>query len=63
MLKNNISVLLAAYNGEKFIEQQIQSVLDQTFKPSKILINIDQSEDKTVSIFEDFAKKILKFKF
>ena len=57
MLKNNISVLLAAYNGEKFIEQQIQSVLDQTFKPSKILINIDQSEDKTVSIFEDFAKK------
>ena len=40
-----------------FIEQQIQSVLDQTFKPSKILINIDQSEDKTVSIFEDFAKK------
>ena len=52
-----ISVLLAAYNGEMFIEQQIQSVLDQTFKPSKILINIDQSEDKTVSIFEDFAKK------
>ena len=57
MHKNKISVLLAAYNGEKFIEQQIQSVLDQTFKPSKILINIDQSEDKTVSIFEDFAKK------
>jgi rhamnosyltransferase len=50
-------VLLAAYNGEQFISQQLQTVLNQTNKPYKILINIDQSEDKTESIAQDFAKK------
>ena len=56
MQKNNISVLLAAYNGENFIGAQLQTILNQSYKPYKIFINIDQSEDKTVSIFEDFAK-------
>ena len=56
MPKNNISVLLAAYNGENFIGAQLQTILNQSYKPYKIFINIDQSEDKTVSIFEDFAK-------
>ena len=50
-------VLLAAYNGEQFISQQLQTVLNQTNKPCKILINIDQSDDKTESIVKDYAKK------
>jgi len=50
-------VLLAAYNGEQFINQQLQTVLNQTNKPYKILINIDQSDDKTESIVQGFAKK------
>ena len=50
-------VLLAAYNGEQFISQQLQTVLNQTNKPYKILINIDQSDDKTESIVQDYAKK------
>jgi len=48
--------LLAAYNGESFIIEQLQSILIQTFKPYKILINIDQSSDKTDSIVREFAK-------
>jgi len=55
--KYNISILLAAYNGEHFIGQQLQTILNQTYKPFKIKINIDQSEDKTVAIVEDYAKK------
>ena len=50
-------VLLAAYNGEQFMTQQLQTVLNQTYKPYKILINIDQSDDKTESIVQGFAKK------
>ena len=50
-------VLLAAYNGEQFMSQQLQTVLNQTYKPYKILINIDQSDDKTESIVQGFAKK------
>ena len=48
--------MLAAYNGESFIKEQLQSILIQTFKPYKILINIDQSSDKTDSIVREFAK-------
>ena len=56
MLKNNISILLAAYNGERYIKEQLKSILKQTFKPSKILINIDPSIDKTETIIQEFAK-------
>ena len=56
MYKNKISVLLAAYNGENYISQQLQTILNQTHKPHKILINIDQSSDKTESIVQEFEK-------
>ena len=56
MYKNNIIVLLAAYNGENYIAQQLQTILNQTHKPHKIIINIDQSSDKTESIVKEFAK-------
>lgn len=49
-----VYVLLAAYNGEKFIDQQIQSILNQTHKPCKIFINIDRSVDSTVDIVQRF---------
>ena len=45
--EKNILILLAAFNGELYIKKQLVSILNQTFKPSKILINIDQSDDKT----------------
>ena len=50
-------VLLATYNGQQFIAQQLQTILNQTPKPSKILINIDLSTDKTVAIVEGYATK------
>jgi len=55
-------VLLAAYNGESFIAQQLQTILNQTHKPDKILINIDLSTDKTVAIVEEYAEKFSEIK-
>ena len=52
-----VLVLLAAYNGEQFIAQQLQTILNQTLKPCKILVNIDSSTDKTVAIVEDCRTK------
>ena len=51
-----VNVLLAAYKGEKFIGHQIQSILNQTHKPNKIFVNIDQSTDQTFSISNNYAK-------
>lgn len=56
MYKNKICILLAAYNGENYIDEQLQTILNQTHKPYKILINIDQSSDKTEFIIQDLAK-------
>jgi rhamnosyltransferase len=56
-IDKKLLVLLAAYNGEYFIAQQLQTILNQTQKPDKILINIDLSTDKTVDIVEDYATK------
>ena len=56
-INKKILVLLAAYNGEQFIAQQLQTILNQTHNPDKIIINIDLSTDKTVAIAEDYATK------
>lgn len=56
-MSTRINVLLAAYNGKQFIAQQLQTILNQTVKPGKILINIDLSTDETVAIVEGFATK------
>lgn len=51
-----ISVILSAYNAEKFIEKSILSVLNQTFKEFEFLIIEDCSTDNTLSIIEKFEK-------
>lgn len=52
-----ISVALAVYNGEKFIEKQLNSLLNQTVSPSEVIICDDCSTDNTVKIIKDFINK------
>ena len=54
-----VAILLASYNGEKYIEEQIQSLLDQTFKDIFIFIRDDGSSDKTFEIEKKYDKVIL----
>ena len=56
-MRASVNVLLAAFNGEKYIAQQIESILNQIQKPNKIFINIDQSSDDTVNIVKGYAKR------
>lgn len=52
-----IAVLLASYNGEKFITQQIDSILNQDVNnPIQLFIRDDGSTDNTVSIITEMAK-------
>ena len=53
--KNNkmfADILMCTYNGEDFIELQIQSILDQTHTDFKLIIVDDSSDDRTVEIIE-----------
>ncbi len=49
-----ISIALAAYNGEKYIITQLESILNQTLKPNEVIIVDDCSTDHTVDLVNDF---------
>ena len=52
-----VSVLLATYNGEKFLKEQIESLLSQTYSDFLIFINDDGSTDNTIEIINDYKSK------
>ena len=52
-----IDILMAAYNGEKYIAEQIDSILAQTFQDFRLIIRDDGSSDNTPAIIADYARK------
>ncbi len=50
-----VSIAMATYNGEKFVEQQIQSLLAQDYPNLEIVISDDCSQDRTWEILERYA--------
>lgn len=52
---NKVQVLLSTYNGEKFIAEQLESVLAQENVDLSILIRDDGSTDRTVEIIERYS--------
>ncbi len=52
-----VSVIMPAYNAEKFIGEAIESILNQTFKDFEFIILDDCSKDKTWEIIQEYAKK------
>jgi glycosyltransferase involved in cell wall biosynthesis len=49
-----ISVCIATYNGEKYIRQQLESILLQLSTDDEVVISDDSSSDSTVAIIEEF---------
>jgi len=52
-----VSIAMASYNGERFIEEQIKSILNQTYKNIELVIVDDGSNDKTINIIQNLQKK------
>lgn len=52
-----VSVVLTSYNGERYIYEQIESILNQTYQNFELIIIDDQSSDSTIAILEEFKKK------
>lgn len=55
-----IDILLATYNGEKFISSQIESILCQTYTDWNLIIQDDGSTDNTVEILKNYQKRYPK---
>lgn len=49
-----ISVALCTYNGEKYIQKQLDSILAQTIRVNEIIICDDNSTDDTISVIEQY---------
>lgn len=56
-MAENILVLLSSYNGEKYIKEQIDSILAQDGVNVKILVRDDGSSDRTPQILEHYKQE------
>lgn len=52
-----VAVIMSAYNGEKYIKAQLDSIIQQSYRNIDIYIRDDGSTDDTVRILHQYAKK------
>lgn len=53
-MKPKVAILLSSYNGGEYISEQIESILNQSYKNITLLIRDDGSTDKTISIIQSY---------
>lgn len=56
MTSPTVDVVLATYQGERFLAEQLASIAAQTWVPTRLLVADDGSTDRTYSVVEDFAR-------
>ena len=56
-MQKSVVVLLALYNGEKYIIEQLKSLLNQSYKINRVLIGDDGSTDNSILLIEEFITK------
>lgn len=52
-----VSVIIASYNGERFVAETVKSILEQTWRDLELVIVDDGSTDGTRAILRDFAAR------
>lgn len=51
----SVNILLSAYNGEKYLCEQINSILEQTYSDISLIVRDDGSNDTTCEILKEYA--------
>lgn len=57
MSKPTVSIILCTYNGARFIQEQLDSIVKQTYPLLEVIIQDDGSTDDTVAICERYAER------
>ncbi|MEI2747533.1 MAG: glycosyltransferase [Ferruginibacter sp.] len=52
-----VSIVMCTYNGEKFVEEQLLSLQNQSYSHLEIIIADDVSSDNTYAILEKYASE------
>ncbi|MGL5634253.1 MAG: glycosyltransferase [Sarcina sp.] len=53
----DLSIIMPIYNAEKYLEECLESVVNQTVKSKEIIIINDGSKDRSLEIVQDFASR------
>lgn len=53
---NKLSIIIPCYNGEKYLKECLDSVINQTFRDTEIICVNDGSTDGSLAILEEYAK-------
>ena len=55
-----ISIIIPVYNAEKFLDETINTVLNQTYKNFELILVNDGSKDKSVDVIKKYNDKRIK---
>lgn len=63
-MDKSVAVIVSTYNGEKYIREQLDSIIKQTYKNVDIYVRDDNSKDNTMQILKEYEKekKIIRLK-
>ena len=53
----NVSIILCTYNGARFLREQLDSIVNQTYPIYELIIQDDCSTDSTESIAKEYVEK------
>lgn len=56
-MNNTIAILMASYNGERYIKEQIESIINQRFNDWHLFISDDGSTDDTLEIEKSYQRR------
>ena len=56
-MNKKVHVLLSSYNGERYIKEQIESILHQSYENVELYVRDDGSTDGTVTILKEYEQK------
>lgn len=54
---NTVAICMATYNGERYVAEQIESILKQSYENWALFIRDDGSKDRTVEIIREYADR------
>jgi len=58
MDKPLVSIALCTYNGEKYLVEQLDSIVNQTYSNLEVIVVDDCSSDRTLNILQSYSKKV-----
>ena len=56
-----VSIIMNCYNGQKYLREAVQSVINQTYQNWEIIFWDNQSKDKSSQILKSFKDKRIKY--